>query len=658
MVKQVNGGPADASDFTMNVDANNPSQSSFPGDESGTAVLVDVGSYTVTEDDQPNYIGSADAGCSGTIAAGETKICTITNTFAQPQLTVIKEVENNDNPEPLDVEDFPLFVGETPVTSGEQNGFDAGDYVVSETNQPNYTPVFSGDCDSQGNVNLALSDEKTCTITNTFEAPPPPEPATLHVIKQVVGDNADPASSFTINVSGTNVSDTSFPGDDAGTDITLDPGDYSVTEVELEGYDVDYSEDCEGTVEEGDEKTCTITNTKLGRIIIDKVTDPSESSQVFNFDASYDEDGFTLTDQQDPNDSGFLAPDTYTVSETDIPEFWDLDSVECDYGDQEEGQSDPNGVEIILGAGDVVTCTFTNKFTPPPTGTLKVIKQVVGGEADADEFSMHVKSDGSDVDGSPQAGDENGTDYVLPTGPYTVSESDGPSNYDATFSENCPDGNITVVLNETVTCTVTNTFRESNEPSADLEVTKEVNDQSVLTGQQVTYTINVTNHGPDTATNVIVTDALPSGLDFVSEDSPVGDYDENTNIWTIGTLTDGQTVTLTIVAEVTASSGQTVLNEADVTLDPDIDVNTDNDHDEIDITVDRRSGGGGVSGGSTPPPGRILGETNFPPSIQMPQVLGETTPPLPRTGMSVTALLALLLGGLALWKITEPKHQS
>jgi len=75
-----NGGTKTAGDFTMNVTATNPSDDSFPGAESpGTSISLDAGSYSVDETDVAGYTKSIGADCSGTIANGETKTCTITN---------------------------------------------------------------------------------------------------------------------------------------------------------------------------------------------------------------------------------------------------------------------------------------------------------------------------------------------------------------------------------------------------------------------------------------------------------------------------------------------------------------------------------------------------------------------------------------------------
>jgi hypothetical protein len=83
-----NTGLKQASDFTMLVTATNPSQSSFPGVDplsGGVAVTVDPGSYDIDEALVSGY-SKTRVGCTGTIAAGETKSCTITNNDLPPGL--------------------------------------------------------------------------------------------------------------------------------------------------------------------------------------------------------------------------------------------------------------------------------------------------------------------------------------------------------------------------------------------------------------------------------------------------------------------------------------------------------------------------------------------------------------------------------------------
>ena len=88
-------------------------------------------------------------------------------------------------------------------------------------------------------------------------------------------------------------------------------------------------------------------------------------------------------------------------------------------------------------------------------------------------------------------------------------------------------------------------------PDADLSVTKTVDRTAPLIGDIVTYTVTVSNAGPDTAPAVAVDDALPAGLTLVSAGASSGSYSDPT--WNVGSLASGAQATLTIRARVTDS---------------------------------------------------------------------------------------------------------
>ena len=71
---------------------------------------------------------------------------------------------------------------------------------------------------------------------------------------------------------------------------------------------------------------------------------------------------------------------------------------------------------------------------------------------------------------------------------------------------------------------------------ADLAVTKTVDDLTPNVGQQITFTVNLSNLGPDPATSVSLGDPLPAGLPLVSFAATLGTYDPTTGIWVVGTL--------------------------------------------------------------------------------------------------------------------------
>jgi uncharacterized repeat protein (TIGR01451 family) len=92
---------------------------------------------------------------------------------------------------------------------------------------------------------------------------------------------------------------------------------------------------------------------------------------------------------------------------------------------------------------------------------------------------------------------------------------------------------------------------------ADLALTKSVSDPTPNVGDQITFTVTLSNAGPNTATGVIVSDLLLAGLEFVSAVESTGSYDSGTGLWTVGTVTTTTSQTLTIVATVVSASART-----------------------------------------------------------------------------------------------------
>jgi uncharacterized repeat protein (TIGR01451 family) len=98
-------------------------------------------------------------------------------------------------------------------------------------------------------------------------------------------------------------------------------------------------------------------------------------------------------------------------------------------------------------------------------------------------------------------------------------------------------------------------------PSADLVLTKTVSQSQVFFGTNVTYTFTIRNLGPDTATNVVVTDPFPTGLVIVTAGPPSqGTYDPALGIWNVGTLVNGAVATLQVTARVVTIG--TIVNTA------------------------------------------------------------------------------------------------
>lgn len=84
----------------------------------------------------------------------------------------------------------------------------------------------------------------------------------------------------------------------------------------------------------------------------------------------------------------------------------------------------------------------------------------------------------------------------------------------------------------------------------DLSLTKTVSPGAVNVGQNVTFTITLTNSGPDNSLGAVVTDYLPAGYAFVSATPATGLFFPGPNTWGVFSLASGASTTLTIVATV------------------------------------------------------------------------------------------------------------
>ena len=89
-------------------------------------------------------------------------------------------------------------------------------------------------------------------------------------------------------------------------------------------------------------------------------------------------------------------------------------------------------------------------------------------------------------------------------------------------------------------------------PAVDLAVTHTVSNPTPDIGENVTFTVKVTNNGPADATNVDVTYVPVAGLTLVSGTPSQGTYLLPAGPWDVGTVSAGASATLTLTATVTA----------------------------------------------------------------------------------------------------------
>ena len=290
--------PIEPLDFTILIEGNNPSQTSFAGSSTGTDVELQAGPYSVSEQGLDPVTPAVctnmgfEAGrvatelgedlfictnfsveCEGDITIGNPQTCTIENVLVSTPtetLTVIKNVDCQADTQtcqqnPIQPSDFTIVIeGNDPSqnnfpgsSAGTNVELEAGPYSVSEQGLDPVTPAvctnmgfeagstfgddlfictnFSDGCEGD----ITIGNPQTCTIDNVLVSTPT---ETLTVIKnydcqadtQTCLQDTIQPSDFTIVIEGNDPSQNNFPGSSTGTDVELEAGPYSVSEEGLD----------------------------------------------------------------------------------------------------------------------------------------------------------------------------------------------------------------------------------------------------------------------------------------------------------------------------------------------------------------------------------------------------------------------------------------
>ncbi len=187
------------------------------------------------------------------------------------------------------------------------------------------------------------------------------------------------------------------------------------------------------------------------------------------------------------------------------------------------------------------TCGDAFRTTLNSTGSSLVFSTFLGGSSDDGALGMAL--------------DGNGYAYVV----------------GATFSTNFPiAGKPFQTTCKSCSGGIPDAFLTKIGPSADLKLTNSA-PGSVPSGSTLTYTIVVSNLGPDTASSLTISDNTPIGTTFSSVSitngkctSPAPGSSGSVKC-TLGSLAAGANVTETLVVNVTAPPGSTVTDKASVT---------------------------------------------------------------------------------------------
>ncbi|NLE96495.1 MAG: PKD domain-containing protein, partial [Propionibacterium sp.] len=221
--------------------------------------------------------------------------------------------------------------------------------------------------------------------TNTVVAPPVTT-GTLRVVTTVVNDDggiATPAD-FTVGITGDGGVAASDPGDGAGTEHTLEAGDYAVTSTALPGYTTTFGDDCSDgttTVAAGGSATCTITHDDKAepipdpergtlRVVTVVTNDDGGTASPADFTVTVgDAGGVISTDGGDASGTSHtLDVGDYAVTSTGLPGYATTFTEGCAVGGA-----------VTVPADGSVTCVITHDDQP---GSLVVELTIVdGGDA-------------------------------------------------------------------------------------------------------------------------------------------------------------------------------------------------------------------------------------------------------------------------------------
>ena len=502
--KQTNPTSQEVFDFTASYDIDG---FSLTDDQSNDSGFIPAGTYSVNENNVPVGWDLTSATCNDgslvsaiDVSPGETVTCTFVNT-KRGSITVFKDVRTPDH-QSLIGDNHPFTVnlnGSDPQVITDSvsyvyNNLVPETYTITENPDPkgNYDFFsFSSDEDlnpSNGaQITIAPGQAMTLTIENAQKQ------GQLTVFKQVIwhgiGTEAFP-SDFTMNVDGINVlPSSSFPGSEQGTPVTLDPGEYSVSEDGLEGYAMSQSSDCLGTMTSNGNKTCNVTNSDIpigqGAITVIKYVNNDNGGK-------FEADSFTLRISSlegsvTSGQANFVAPGNYTVSEDNPSQLgYNNTGISC-----VSGQTTDTDGQITVAEQQAWVCTITNDDKPVSLTLNKVVTNDNGGTATGSDWTLTASGQEGRLSGQgPTVSDKN-----FSAGTYTLSESDGPEGYTES-NWICEGGSLiedqlTLNLGESATCTITN-----DDIPPLLTLIKEVNNQEGGEANPWDWTLTAT--GPTT----------------------------------------------------------------------------------------------------------------------------------------------------------------
>jgi hypothetical protein len=422
------------------------------------------------------------------VLAGQTTTCSITNT-QQGSIKIVKNTVGGDDTFSF-TSNFGVSSIPTSGNTGSQtvNNLSAGSsYNISEQAKTGWDAgTFSCDHGTASAIQVLAGQTTTCTITNTQQQ------GSIKIVKNTVGGND--AFSFNSNFGVTSISTSGNTGSQTVNNLSV-VGNYSISEQPKTGWDAGTFSCDHGTasaiqVLAGQTTTCSITNTQQGSIKIVKNT--VGGNDTFNFISNFGVTSIATSGNTGSQTvSNLSAGSGYSISEQ-AKTGWDSGTFSCDHGTA-------SAIQVL--AGQTTTCSITNTQQSTQQGSIKIVKNTVGGN---DTFNFISNFGVSSITTSGNTGSQTVSNLSAGSG-YSISEQ-AKAGWDLT-SAICDHGTIAavqVLAGQQTTCTFTNTtVTPTLPPPPTLTIIKNSR------GGQAMFTFAVT--GPTASTPSITTVGSPNG---------------------------------------------------------------------------------------------------------------------------------------------------
>ncbi len=252
---------------------------------------------------------------------------------------------------------------------------------------------------------------------------------------------------------------------------------------------------------------------------------------------------------EDPNGTWTLTISDDAADDGGNLASWslDIDTFTCAAADLSVTKTD--GVTTATPGGSV-TYTITVANAGPSAANPASVTDTFPAACTSVSYTSVAAGGATGNTAGPAAGNINDAALNLPAGSsvtYTATCTISPSATGslvntATVASATPDPN-----SANNSATDTDTFGAS----ADLSLTKTLTTPPPISvGDNVVFALTVTNNGPSNATGIVVTDTLPAGLTYVSNDCGAS-FAAPTLTWNVGALAASASATCNLTVTVT-----------------------------------------------------------------------------------------------------------